>query len=46
MTDSGFVLLVEAIMEQARKDLNDSNPKVREDAKKYIERMQKDFATA
>lgn len=44
MTDKGFVLLVEAMMEQAYKDLNDKDKAIREDAEKFIEEMKKNFS--
>lgn len=43
MTNEGFVLLFEAVMEQAYKDLEDNNEEIRKDAERYIEKMKKDF---
>lgn len=43
MTNEGFIRLVEAMMEQAYKDLKDKNPSVRADAEKYIEEMKSMF---
>lgn len=44
MTDYGFVLLFEAVMEQCYKDLESNDEKIREDAQQYIDKMKKLYA--
>lgn len=43
MTENGFVMLVEAMMEQAYKDLESKDAEVREDAKNFIDYMKKTY---
>ena len=44
MTTEGFVNLMEAVMEQARKDLTDKDELVRKDAEEFISKMKNAFA--
>lgn len=44
MTEKGFILLFEAIMEQCYKDLNDKDEKIRKDAQAYIDKMKREYA--
>lgn len=43
MTENGFILLVEAIMEQAYKDLNNNDEAIRKDAEAYINMMKERY---
>lgn len=43
MTEKGFVLLVEAMMAQAYKDLESNDEKIRRDAEQFIEKMKTEY---